>query len=116
MQHSEDTKTGNRIPDAPGQQLFLDANWKFLSDWSFDTNLNWIADRKRSENDPRPEIADYTIVNLTLRRMNIVHGLDAAVAARNIFDDNAYEPSAPIIPSDYPLAGRSFWVEISYRF
>ncbi|HEY5672240.1 MAG TPA: TonB-dependent receptor [Malonomonas sp.] len=119
LQHSEDVATGNRIADAPGQELYLSANWKFLPDWSVETQLNWVADRKRAANDTRPQIDDYSIVNLTLHKNNILKRFDVSVAARNLFDTDAYEPSRAGIPGftgDYPLAGRSFWAEVSYRF
>ena len=116
LQHSEDEANGNRIADAPGQQLYLSANWKFRPDWSVETQMNWVADRKRAANDTRPQIDDYSIVDLTLRKNNIIKRLDISVAARNLFDTDAYEPSLAAIPGDYLLAGRSFWAEMSYRF
>ena len=115
-QHSEDVATGERIADAPGQQLLLSANWKFLPDWSVEPQINWIADRKRAANDTRPQIDDYTIVDLTLRKNNLFKKVDVSVAARNLFETDAREPSLAAIPGDYPLAGRSFWAEIRYRF
>jgi iron complex outermembrane receptor protein len=74
--------------------------------------------------DPREEIDDYQLVNLTLRRKNIAGHWDAALAVRNLFDEDAREPSpfdarAPLgafIPFDYPLEGRSFWAELRFDF
>jgi iron complex outermembrane receptor protein len=123
-QHSEDADTGKRIPDAPGQQLLLHADWKFLPDWSVRPQLNWVASRKRSDADSRSDIDDFTLVDLTLRRRNLLKNFELAVAVRNVFDEDAREPSSgpeaaglPIsIPDDYPLEGRSVWAEVRYRF
>jgi iron complex outermembrane receptor protein len=63
------------------------------------------------------EIDDYVIVDLTLHRQALLKHLDISLAARNIFDEDAREPSDGIkITDDYPLEGRSLWCEVSYKF
>jgi len=114
-QHSEDTETHKRIADAPGQQAYLNVEWKFLPEWSVSPQLTWIGDRARAVGDTRNEVPDYTLVDLTLRKNNILTGLDFAVSAHNIFDEDAYEPSDGTIPGDYPLAGKSIWFELQWR-
>jgi outer membrane receptor for ferrienterochelin and colicins len=120
-QQSKDKKTGEIVPDAPGLEFYGNAHWKFLPDWSLDGQYFWVGDRHRAEGDPRPKIKDYDLVNLTLRRKNILKHWEFAVAVRNLFDEDAREPSQysePIIPipNDYPLEGRSFWAELRYTF
>ncbi|MCP4598383.1 TonB-dependent receptor, partial [Neptuniibacter sp.] len=61
-------------------------------------------------------IDDYTLVNLSLRREEIAPNLDITLSALNLFDEDAYEPSNGVIPDDYPLEGRSVWLQLSYRF
>jgi hypothetical protein len=48
-----------------------------------------VIDRERVESDPRPDIGDYTLVNLSLRRKNIGGMLDVALTVRNLFDVDA---------------------------
>lgn len=115
-QRSEDADTKQRIADAPGQQVYLAANWNFLPDWTIYPQYRWIGSRKRSADDPRSNIDDYSLVDLTLRRYRIMGYLDFALAIRNVFDEHALEPSTQIIPGDYPLERRHFWGEVSYRF
>ncbi|MGB0204041.1 MAG: TonB-dependent receptor plug domain-containing protein [Neptuniibacter sp.] len=115
-QKSEDSNTGQDIHDAPGQQFYITANWKFSSQWALNSQLNWVGDRKRAAGDTRPEIDDYTLVNLSLRRENITPNLDMTLSALNLFDEDAYEPSNGVIPDDYPMEGRSVWLQLSYRF
>ncbi len=119
-QHSEDANSGKRVADAPGQQLLLAADWRFMPDWLLHPQINWVASRHRAVGDTRDEIDDYILVDLTLRRMNLVQGLDLTLAARNLFDEDAREPSsgtAPIaIPNDYPMEGRSLWAELRWSF
>jgi len=113
-QNSEDKDTGDRIADAPGQTIYLDARWRFLPDWSFDTQLVDVSDRKRAAGDTRSDIDDYTLVNMTLRRKKIAKRWQLAASVRNLFDEDAREPSTGAIPDDYPLAERSVYAELRY--
>lgn len=115
-QRSKDKDTEEIVPDAPELQLYAAAHWTFLPDWSLDARYFWIGDRHRANGDTRPDIDDYDLVNLTLRRKNIMGNWDLAVAVRNLFDENIFEPSDGSIPGDYPMPGRSLWAEIRYNF
>jgi len=115
-QHSEDSESGADTHDAPGQQFYLNANWQFDPKWSLNSQLNWVGDRNRVTGDTRSEIDDYTLVNLSVRRHTLTPNLDLAFSVLNLFDENAREPSNGTIPDDYPLEGRSVWLELSYRF
>lgn len=118
-QRSEDKASGNAVPDTPQLQAYANVNWKFLPKWSVDSQWFWIGKRKRAAGDSRSAIADYSTVNLTLRRKDIVRDVDVALAVRNVFDKDRREPSAgPVssIPNDYPLEGRAVWAELRGRF
>ncbi len=122
-QHSENKDTGDHVADAPVRQLYLSTTWDFLPQWSLSSTLNWVADRDRAPLDTRKAIDDYAIVDLILRRKQLFNNLEVALVARNLFDEEAYEPSAgptgnsPLIaiPGDYPLAGRSIFAEFRYH-
>lgn len=114
-QRAEDEETGRRVADAPGQQAYLRADWRFWPDWVLSPQATWVGDRARAAADPRTEIDDYTLVDVTLRRSNLFKNLEAALSVRNLFDENACEPSDGQMPDDYPLAGRSLWFELSWR-
>jgi iron complex outermembrane receptor protein len=113
-QNSEDKETDDHIADAPRQEIYLDARWRFLPDWSLDAQLVDVSDRKRSAGDTRSDIDDYTLVNMTLRRKRIAKHWGLAASVRNIFDEDAREPSTGAIPDDYPLAERSVYAELRY--
>ncbi len=122
-QRSKNKLTDTLVPDAPEMQFYLNPHWKFAENWSLDAQYYWIGEQHRAEGDPRENIDNYDIVNLTLRRKNIIENLDVALAVRNLIDKDArtpsiYDPNAPegaYIPDDYPIEGRSFWIEISYK-
>jgi len=116
QQDARDESNNARIPDAPGQLVKADINWEFHSNWILHGQLNWVGDRQRAVLDGRADIDDYTLLNLTLRRKNILPALDLSLAVRNLADENAYEPSSGEIAEDYPLDSRSAWLEITYQF
>lgn len=115
-QNSEDKDTGEPVPDAPAWQAYLNANWRFLPEWSFDAQYFWIADRERAAGDTRKNIKDNNIVNLTLRCTNIFKNWEGALAVRNLFDEDIREPSTSAIPNDYPMEERSIWAELRFNF
>jgi iron complex outermembrane receptor protein len=95
-----------------------------MTDWELSSQLNWIGNRKREIGDMRADIDDYTLINMNLRRKNISFGhgnecWEFAASIKNLFNENAYEPSSglPIasIPNDYPLNERRIYAEIRYH-
>lgn len=124
FQYSIDLETNTNAGLAPKNQIYVLGKWEFAPNWSLNPSVRWIGGRERVVNDPRVGIDDYTIVDLTLRRRNIIDGLSAAVMVRNIFDEKAFEPSpynstvptGALVPGDYPLEGRSIMGEIRYNF
>jgi len=125
-QDSENPITGEVVADAPKHQIYINVHWGIGPDWFLGSQLKWIGDRKRQAADSRSgvsEVADYTLVDLTLRRRGLLPNMELAVSARNIFDEDAREPSpynpvsgAASIPNDYPLPGRSFYAEIAFHY
>lgn len=130
FQHSTDKATDSAVANTPQHQVYLENRWEFIRDWHFNAKFNWIGERKRAPNDPRPEIDDYTLVDLVLRAQHVLPGLDLKISIFNAFDKKAYEPSpydptavdssgnpsGAWISGDYPLSGRSYYAGLSYQF
>ncbi|TQV84565.1 TonB-dependent receptor plug domain-containing protein [Aliikangiella coralliicola] len=121
IQRSTDELTKQDIAFVPQQQLFLQADWQLEKSWHMNTKFNWVMDRERAQIDTRSAIDDYQIVDVTIRWQAPESNLSLALIARNLFDEDAREPTAnsgPIanIPFDLPLAGSNFFAEISYVF
>lgn len=113
---AKDRGTKNNISDAPMQQLTLAANFELGTNLFLNGRLNWVADRNRADGDPRENVPDYSIFDLSLRKIDVVPGLDFSISAKNVMDKVAYEPSSGEIEKDYPLEGRSTWIELTYHF
>ena len=120
FQQSEDEQSNDDAGNAPKHQVYLRAEWEFIYNWTLSSQMNWVIDRDRPPGDSRSDIDDYAIVDLTLRRRNIIGHLEIAVSVRNLFDVDAREPSPSgtvvAIPNDLPLADRSIFVEARFLF
>ena len=114
-QKSEDKRTGEPIADAPGKQFGLAANWAFNHNWFFYSHINHISDRKRSVGDTRDRVEDYSQVTFRLKKQQLVSRVDASLTIRNAFDEDVREPSNSFIKNDFPMEGRSFWLEVEYK-
>ncbi|MFT4929207.1 MAG: outer membrane receptor for ferrienterochelin and colicins [Phenylobacterium sp.] len=113
---SADDKAGVTIADIANKMAYLGVNWQINADWYWNIDGKWIADRARSEIDARAKLANYTWVTSKLERKNIIEGLSAALVAKNLFDQDAKEPSDGTIADDYPLPGRQLLFELVYVF
>jgi iron complex outermembrane receptor protein len=114
LQHSVDEATGKDAGMAPHRRLFGRADWRFAPLWQLGTTVNNVADRAREPGDTRPQVPNYTTVNLTLRREKIVDGLDVNAMVTNLFNQSAWEPTfkAAGMYSDLPLPGRAFYIQL----
>jgi iron complex outermembrane receptor protein len=116
-QRSINDSTSTDAGDAPHHHLYLRADWRFGYDWMGNVQFNQIAGRDRVAGDSRPTVPNYHTVDLTLRNGKTGSGRwDFAFSVRNLFDATVLEPSpAPgNIPGDFPMAGRSMYVQARY--
>ncbi len=118
LQHSTDEATGKDAGLAPHHRLFARSDWRFASSWQLGATINHVADRKRQPGDARPQIADYTTIDLSLRREKLFGNWEARAAVQNLFNQDVREPSlAPgNLPNDLPLPGRTFYVQLQHNF
>ena len=120
-----DDTTDAPVGFAPRHQAYLRLDWEPLPGWSVHPQVTYVANRERSAGDPRDPVDDYTLVDVTVRRRPGGGGnWELALVARNLFDADAREPTAPkpplapagFIPGDLPLAGRSYLLEARYHW
>lgn len=116
FQRSIDEATQQDAGLAPRKRIFLRGDWRFAPLWQFGTTINHVADRKRQPGDTRPAIADYTTVDMTLRREKFAGNWDVRVMVTNLFNRDAKEPTlAPgNIPFDIPLPGRAAFIQFQH--
>ena len=86
---------------------------------SLNANLHmFVSDyRVRKENDPRDDSPGYALVNLTLKAKELFNNLTIKASLFNLFDKDYDDPSSIThIPTDKPRPGRTFTIEMSYKF
>lgn len=120
-QKSTNNRTDKDAANAPQQQFYVQTNWEFGGNYNLNVQATRVMDRAREVNDPRPDIDDYTMVDMALRKSKIMDAIDISLIIKNIFNEDAREPSPngvpqPLIPNDLPLPGRQIVGEIRYRF
>lgn len=121
-QDSEDREADRNIANAPRHMFYLRGNWRAAPDWAVSGQVYHVVDRSREPADPREPVENYTLTDITIRYMPIYRPWQIAASVRNVFDERAFEPSprlqngVPMIANDLPLAGRSFYIEGTYRF
>ena len=100
----------------PKQQFYLDSRWKFLPNWLYSVQWNWVAERIRDEADIRKNLDDYSLINMTLRRNNIAKHWGIGASIKNLLDEDIRQPSDGKIADDYPMNQRSAFIELNYNF
>lgn len=103
-----------RAIDEPDQDAYLRLDWRIHSDWIWNVQANWIGDRERRSNDPRPSLDDYTITDTTLR-YTPTHALELSFSIRNLFDEEAREYTASSVFNDLLLPERSLYLGLQYK-
>jgi len=119
--HAENKNTNTDVAFVPEQQLYTQINWKITDSLFLNIKNNLVKNRIRSTDDLRDNIDDYTITDATLRWESSNMPIELAIIAKNIFDEDAREPSinngvSVNLPNDLPLAGRYIYSEIRYNF
>ncbi len=122
FQDARDTQNGGSVGDSPRQKIFVMGQWQASEHWQVSTTINWVADRHRVKNDPRGKIDDYVMTDLIITQRNALKDWGFELIVRNLFDVDAREPSpyaatAPkgaVMPDDYPLASRGFFLSMFY--
>ncbi|WP_182440054.1 TonB-dependent siderophore receptor [Colwellia sp. RSH04] len=119
-QHSEDDETKQTIIMAPRQLFNAMYDSQITESLNFNAKLNWVGDRARQVGDTRPELDNYATVDVALHwDLDAEHVWKVSLIGKNITDESAFEPSHPLVPeamgpiSDYPIQGRSFYLQLS---
>jgi iron complex outermembrane receptor protein len=117
-QKSIDEASGQDAGYAPHHHVYARADWRFVGNWMFSPQINSVAGRKRAFGDTRPDVPDYTTVDISVRTTHDKNQWDFAASVCNLFNADVREPSlAPgtAIPNDLPMAPRSLYVQAVYK-
>jgi iron complex outermembrane receptor protein len=117
FQDAEETRDRTRLPFVPVHKANFGVNagfWKYAN-----VNLQTFISgpRPREDGDTRRDLPTHALVNLTVIGRNFLDNFEIKGAVFNLFD-KSYDDPAPkdTVPTDYPQPGRSFIVELRYKF
>lgn len=115
-QRNIDQTTHQDAGYAPHHHLYTRADWRVYSDWRLSGQVNYVADRERPAGDSRPQVPDYTSVDLTLRTTQQKRGWDFSASIFNLFNADIREPTkaASGIVYDLPMPRRTLWLQARY--
>ncbi len=103
----------------------MGVNIDFTEKINFNTYLNYIGKRDRSEEkgtdleqlDQRDSIDDVTLVNMSLSFRNFIKGLEVQLSVFNLFDEDHRDPELEQkLKYDFPNPERTFYTRVSYAF
>lgn len=119
-QHSENKDTGITTALAPKQLFSAIYEAEFFEYFAFNTKINWIGKRNREIGDSRKELDTYATVDIAIHRtLDNAGTWKLSLLGKNIFDETAFDPTHPLVPEalgpigDYPIQGRSLFLQIS---
>ena len=112
VQHSHDEASGKDAGIAPQRRLFARADWRVVPFWQLGLVANHVAARMREPGDTRPQVPDYTMVDVTLRREKLMNGIEVSAKVSNLLNQSAWEPTFLGLYSDLPLPKRAFYIQM----
>lgn len=93
---------------------YLALNYRINSSFNLYTDAKYIGSQTRNAADPRSAVGESITCNATLLAKNFIQkDLQMKLSVYNLFDQKSYDAHYPY---DYPLAGRSYMGELSYKF
>lgn len=129
---TEETASGGRpIPGAAAWLANLGALYQPTAAWALSANARHVGERPREAGDPRGDLKGYDTLDLAGSRFGLggVKGLTLRAGVSNLFDADLRTPAElapdpftvpvgyfPSYPGDYPWAGRSWWLQLSYSY
>jgi len=105
---------------APQRQAFVDLKWSFAPYWQFIPQVHWIDYGPREVGDSREELASQLQLDARLRYRNHYKNWEFSVIARNLLNEDLFEPSlantsisgGAAIENDIPMPGAAIYLEL----
>jgi outer membrane cobalamin receptor len=118
-QKPEDTNSGLEVPYVPNHRATLSLNRELSRYLMGHVDFLWDGPRPRPQGDTRGDSDSYITVDLAFTVSNFYKNLEIRGSVHNLFDENYYDPdisgAAQYIPDDYPRAGISALLTMSYK-
>ncbi len=108
---------GDPVPDVPKHKGNVGVNFELTKYLNANLHAFISDDRARAEKDDRDDSPGYALLNLTLIAKEFFNDMKIKASLFNLLDKDYNDP-APIntIPTDLPRPGRTFFIELNYKF
>jgi len=121
----KDEETDQAFPMVANVYGYASLSYQPMDHMTVILSDQYVGKRKRENNDPRPAMRDYNIVNLIVSFENVMlKRASINMGIKNIFDEPVLHPAPMVsfdgnlLPSyvgDYPRPGRSVWLNLVYH-
>ncbi|MCF6283064.1 MAG: TonB-dependent receptor [Candidatus Polarisedimenticolaceae bacterium] len=110
-------KTDDRLAYISDQKGNIGGNFAINRQLNFNFNIFARSDKPREEGDERDDVKGHVLTDIALIATHYIPKLELRGSISNLFDV-AYDDPSPYEStiSDYPREGRSYMVDLSYRF
>jgi len=112
---TDNIATKEAVADVPKHLAHVMFDYSITHEWFLNSEVSYTADTPREGGDTRAKIDNYAVVNLSTG-YRVTNGLEAVVAARNLFDEEYVHPSTTNPVGDYPMEGINLFAELRYSF
>lgn len=113
-QNPRNEETSRRLDNISQNQGYLALNYRINNTFNLYTDAKYMGKQTRALTDTRNAVEGSITNNATLLAKDLIlKDLQMKFSLYNIFDERSYDSNSPY---DYPLAGRSYMAELSYKF
>lgn len=113
-QNPKDEATSQTLENIYHHEAYAALNYRINRYFNLYADAKYIGEQTRSVSDTRERVGSSITSNATvLARDFILKDLQMKFSIYNLFDEKTYDSNSPY---DYPLAGRSYMAELSYKF
>lgn len=113
-QNPKCSTTSQSLENISRHEGYLALNYRINSTFNLYTDAKYIGKQTRASTDTRDEVKSSITSNATVLAKDVMlKDLQMKFSVYNLLDKKTYDSSSPY---DYPLGGRSYMAELSYKF
>ena len=121
---AEDKLLLDDVGDYPNHQFNVVLDWELDSYWHLNVMANVVGERRRTPYDTRTNLDGFSNLSMNISYMDSSNGLAVTISAKNLLDDEIYEPSTgpsskdgvANIPYDLPQSGSTYYLSVTKAF
>ncbi len=114
FQNPKSEGTSQDLENISKHEGYLALNYRINTYLNLYTDAKYTGKQTRNSTDSRDEVDSFITSNATLLAKNLIlKDLQMKFSVYNLFNEKSYDANSPY---DYPIAGRSYMAELTYKF